>query len=358
MATALIAGRYLVRRALGTPGAPGGQGEVYEVEDTHEGDVVALKLLTSLPPGGAWAEAQILRQLADPHILPIRNADLHVGQPYLVTELATHGSLLDQVQAAGPRGLDVDDVVRWLRHACLGVARAHGHRLLHNDLKPGNLFLNAERECVVADFGFAALLPPGADRVRPPGITMETVAPEVAAVLPDPAAAPASVASDIYSLGATAYWLLTGAPPLDFSGTPDPIARLAIAATGTPNRLRDLAPHVPHHLAAVIERAMAPDPSHRYSNATALAAAAGSRPEVAVRWRRTDEHAGHLACWRGERRSRGGPYLVCLEVGARPSQRVITTRLASSGRRIMRCCRTTTAGAWAQAVRSVMRALT
>ena len=250
------------------------------------------------------------------------------------------------------------DVVRWLRHACHGVARAHALRLLHNDIKPGNLFLNAERECLVADFGFAAVLPAGVDHVRPPGITMHTVAPEVAAVLADPASAPATVASDIYSLGATTYWLLTGSPPLDFTGIADPAAQLAHAATGTAARLRDVAPHIPQQLAAVVEKAMARDPLQRHSDATALAAEAGRRPVAAVHWRRTDEHPGHLVCWRGERSARAGPYLVCLEVGARPSQRVITSRLANSGRRIVACCRTTTASSWARSVRSVMRALT
>ena len=140
-------------------------------------DVVALKLLTSWTASGPWAEAQILRRLADPHILPIRNADHIAGRPFLATELAHHGTLQDRLVAVGQRGLDVDNVVRWIRQACLGVARAHDWRLLHNDLKPGNLFLNAEEECLVGDFGFATLVPPGATAVRPQGATAETAAP-------------------------------------------------------------------------------------------------------------------------------------------------------------------------------------
>lgn len=144
----LIAGRYLVRRRLGG----GTQGEVYEVEDVNERVVVALKLLrppsTGWPPGGPWEEAQILRHLADSHILPIRNADQTAGQPYMVTELAVHGTLEDRLDSAAPLGLDVDEVVSWLRQACHGVARAHAVRLLHNDLKPGNCFVNAEGECL------------------------------------------------------------------------------------------------------------------------------------------------------------------------------------------------------------------
>ena len=102
----LIAGRYAVQRFLGR----GAQGEVYVVIDTHEGPTVALKLLGPLPAGGPWQEAQILRRLADPHILPIRNADLAAGQPYLVTELATHGTVEAELLVAGQRGRDTDDV--------------------------------------------------------------------------------------------------------------------------------------------------------------------------------------------------------------------------------------------------------
>jgi serine/threonine-protein kinase len=350
---AIIAGRYQVRKKLGGASS---QGEVYEVDDTYEGGVVALKLLTSMPPGGPWAEAQILRHLADPHILPIRNADHASGQPYVVTELARHGTVEDLIKAAGDCGLPVDDVVRWTRHACYGVARGHDVRLVHNDIKPGNLFLNAEGECLVGDFGFATVIPSGAHSVMPYGATAETAAPEVAARWNTPAAS-ASVASDVYSLGATAYWMLAGRPPIDLTGITDPNARMAAVAAGTPPRLRDVAPHVPPHVASVIEKAMAPNPADRYPSVTALAAALGTRPPRTRHWRRTDEHAGHLACWRGEPNSKGGTYLVCMEPGPRPAQRIITTTHAGSGHRLRRGCRTVFTRLWAQGVRSVMRDL-
>ena len=349
----LIAGRYLVLRALGTPGA---QGEVYEVQDTYEGDIVALKLMTSLPPGGAWVEAQILRHLADPHILPIRNADLHLGRPYLVTELATHGTLDDRAKTAGAKGLDVDDVVRWLRHACHGVGRGHANRLLHNDIKPGNLFVNALGECLVGDFGFAALLPAGADVVTPPGVTVETTAPEIASAWPNPVDR-ASIVSDVHSIGASGYLLLTGQPPYDLTGAADVPSKMAAIASGTPRRLRDLAPHVPSYVATALEKAVARDQADRFGDVASLAAALGSRPAVTIRWRRTDEHAGHLACWRGERPATAGPYLICIETGTRSSQRLITTTLANSGRRVVPCCRTATGLTWPQVVRSIIRSL-
>lgn len=352
MAAPVIAGRYLVQRQLGL----GGQGEVYEVLDTHEDDVVALKLLTIVVAGGHWQEAQILRRLSDPHILPIRNADLASGRPYIVTELARHGTLTDRLAAAGTCGLLVDDVVRLLRQACHGVARAHDLRLLHNDIKPMNLFLNAEGECMVGDFGFAAELPPRAASTWPPGASPETVAPEIAASWGTPAAT-ASFASDVYALGATAFWLLAAGPAHDFSGATDVKAKMSIIAAHAPARLRDLAPHVPHYVAAAIERAMAPVPGDRFSTVTDFAAALGARPRVLRRWRRTDEHPGHIGCWRGEPESGGSTYVLCLESGARPTQAVISTRHASSGRSVAVGCRVAPMRTWGQAVRSTMRRL-
>jgi len=328
----LIAGRYLLQARLGSPGA---QGEVYRALDTYEGDTVALKLLTSVPAGGPWMEAQILRRLVDPHILPIRNADLHIATPFLVTELAVHGTLESQVAATGSCGLTVDDVIRWTRQTCQGAARGHDLRLLHNDIKPGNLFLNAQQECLVGDFGMATLIPPGASGVIPYGATAETAAPEVAAGWQTPALT-ASVLSDVYSIGATAYWLLAGRPAHDLTSATDVLAKMRIVASQAPPRLRDLAPHVPQYVAAVIERAMARIPADRIESATALAAALGNRPAVSRNWVRTDEHPGHIACWRGIPANSGSTYVLCLEAGSQANRRVVAARHASSGKAIKR----------------------
>ena len=352
MATPLIAGRYAVRRQLGV----GGQGEVYEVLDTHEGDIVALKLLTRVGVGGPWVEAQILRRLADPHILPIRNADVASGRPYVVTELAVHGALDGALARAGTCGLDVDDAVRVVRQACHGVARAHDLRLLHNDIKPANLFLNAQGECLVGDFGFASLLPAGTTTTIPAGATAETAAPEVAAGWNTPTPT-ASIQSDVYSLGATAFWLVAGRTPIDLSAAADITAKMTIVAAETAPRLRDVAPHVPNYVASAVERAMERSPADRYSTVTEFAAALGRRPGVTRRWKRTDEHPAHIACWRGEMQSAGSTYVMCLEQGARATQAIITTRHLSSGRRVTAGCRSAPMRTWAQAVRSAMRAL-
>lgn len=347
----LVGGRYQLHRRLGSAGA---QGDVYQALDTFEGDIVAIKLLSSVPAGGVWQEAQILRRLVDNHILPIRNADHDAGQPYLVTELATHGSLDSLVAATGSCGLDVDHVVRLVRQACMGVARAHDLRLLHNDLKPGNLFLNAEGECLVGDFGFASLIPAGTTVTRAPGFTPETVAPEIAA---DPTNPHASVRSDVYSLGATAYILLSARPPLDLSGAASLQEKLAIVATQMPPRLWDVAPHVPRSVQTAVETAMNRNPGLRYPRAVHFAHALGARRTATRIWRRTDEHPMHIGCWRGEPRAAGSTVVLCLEQGSTSTRVQVSAQHAGSGNRVRRAARSGPLRNWGATVRSAMNAV-
>jgi hypothetical protein len=165
---------------------------------------------------------------------------------------------------------------------------------------------------------------------RPPlvgfarGATPETAAPEVGAgwATRHP---PAAFTTDVYSLGATAHWLLAGQPPVNLSGIKGIAARMAAAAAQTTPRLREVAPHVPASVASVIERAMAVNPADRYQTVAEFSAALGSRSTKPRRWRRTNEHAGHLGCWRGER-PRKSTYILCLEQGATAKQCTVTTR--------------------------------
>jgi eukaryotic-like serine/threonine-protein kinase len=326
----MIGGRYEVQRVL----KPGGQGEVYEVLDTFQKVVGVMKLIdTTLLPGGIWDEAQVLQQLADDHILKILNADVTGGQPYIVTALAEHGTLKDRLDAAGGLGLPVDRVVDWLRQASIGVARAHDAMLVHNDLKPENLFLSAKGECLVGDFGLASLVP------KPPlmgvarGATPTTAAPEVAAGWPPNGPPPASFQTDVYSLGATGYWLLAGRPPVDVDNIPAFAAKMAAAAAQIPPRLRDVAPHVPASVAAVIEKAISHDPADRYATVNELDAALGSRSIPRRKWERTNQHPGHLGCWRGEESGKS-TYVLCLRNGSTSTMCRVTTVHESSGHRV------------------------
>lgn len=347
----LIDGRYEIQAVF----APGGQGDVYQVLDHHENDVYVLKLLSpNILTGNVWQEAQILRYLRDDHILEIRNAAITLGRPYIVTALARHGTLETALAATNGAGLPVAGVVTWMQQAAMGVARAHDASLVHNDLKPGNLFVNANRECLVGDFGMASLIPTGQTTTVPFGATAETAAPEIASTWGMNAPV-ASKASDVYSLGATAYWLLAGRPPIDLTAA-HPNARMSVVASSTPPRLRDIAPHIPQSVAAVIEKAIARNPADRYGTINDFAAALGSRPTVARKWTRTNEHPGHIGCWRGER---GGTstFILCVEPGAKAGSCAVSTRHLSSQNRVPNGARPCRVRNWPQAVRAVIRAL-
>lgn len=323
----LIAGRYEVLDSL----ASAAQGDVYRVRDTYENAICVLKLLNvATLTAGPWDEAQILRDLVDDHILEIRNADLYAGQPYIVTALAEHGTLETKLAATNGLGLDVDQIVTWMRQASMGVARAHDKSLVHNDIKPANLFLTVNKECLVGDFGLASRVPPPPLVGIARGATAETAAPEVRTgwATGHP---PAAFTTDVYSLGATAYWLLSGQPPVNLAGINGTAARMAAAAAQTTPRLRDVAPHVPVSVASIVDRAMGLDPADRYQTVGEFSAALGSRSTKPRRWRRTDEHAGHVGCWRGERPGKS-TYILCLEQGATAKQCTVTTRHATGAK--------------------------
>lgn len=302
----LIDSRYEVRGYLGG----GGFGEVYRVVDRHLDTTVALKLLRAFAGTNVWAEAQALMQLRSPYILEVRNADIDAGLPYLVTALAANGSAEAPMN---PIGVPPDAAVRWVRHACRGAARTHAAGLLHRDIKPHNLFLTAANEAQLGDFGIAVFM--DANGEASPHGTPATRAPEVSA------GANTTISSDVYSLGATLYALLSG-------GYPDP------AGGGPP--LRDAAPHVSQALAQRVQRAISPTPAARYATAAEFDAALGDLPTGTRTWRRTDEHSGHACCFRGEAPGKAAATVCLVPAGARWE---VLGSHQPTGRRISAACR-------------------
>jgi serine/threonine protein kinase len=288
----LIANRYREIRPLGS----GVCGQTVRCFDIHEGDEVAVKLIDTLGGRiGQWDEAQYLRQLTDPHILPIRNALEDLGQPILVTEIAEGGTIDDRLQQI--EGLFPLEAIDWVRHACLGLHRAHNDGLLHNDVKPANLFLTATARCMVGDFGFATLIDPTTRLARLFGTTPATGAPEaITGALTSQALA--SVPSDVYSIGATLYWLLAGMPPVPLGMTHQRARDFVIAGSVVP--LKVVAPHVGDYTCRVVARAMEIDPNRRYQSATELHADLGAARNSEARgrqWHTVLTHPGHEKCW-------------------------------------------------------------
>jgi serine/threonine protein kinase len=282
-----IAGRYLVVNHRGG----GSDGDVYHVIDEHLGNEVALKLLA--PKAGqpaTWDEAQILEQIRSEYLLPVLNADVVPGGDlrYITTTLMTGGDLKD---VADPRGVSPQQAVRWGQQLGHGLDRVHAANLVHRDVKPANAFLDSGRAALLGDLGMAAVM--GPDGTAPPDGTYATVAPEV---LAPPRRC--SVRSDVYSLGATVFYLLTGEYPVSHKQTPAAMAAQIVA--GQRRKLRDLAPQVSLSLGRVVERALSANPANRQPDALTLANQLAGCQNHRRTWQRVAEHPSHQMCFRGD----------------------------------------------------------
>lgn len=321
----LINRRYEILDFLG---ATNSGHSVLLCRDTFETGEVAVKALTSRTQE-VWAEAQHLRQLQDDHVLPIRNAFMDAGSAFLVTDVAHFGTVQDEIER-NPHGLSLAEAIRWVRHACQGVQRTHSHGLVHNDVKPANLFLNSKRECLLGDFEMASLMDKDGT-AHAHGFSHMTVAPEVLL------AYQASPRSDVYSLGATAYWMVTGTPPHPPEHAKDDLTLDGWFQSTGPTPIQFLAPNVPSGVVTAIEKAMARDPKKRFAGPADFASALARAKLLKRVWERVDVHDSHEGCWRGT--AAGQTVLVCLEADSDPKRRIIAVVYEKSNRRVTKECR-------------------
>lgn len=298
----MIANRYKVVSVLGS----GKSGEVYLVWDEHLKDHVALKLL--YPVAGApatWEEAQILKQLSGDYLLPVINAD--VAYPldlrYITTPHMTGGDLAAKAKG---RGVSTGLAIRWATQIAHGLARMHGAGLLHRDVKPGNAYLDANLDVLLGDLGGAMLLDP--DGTAPMLGTPATVAPEVITLQR------CTMASDIYSLAATTFYLLAGDYPVNARGGNTSVLRRVVA--GTQRDLRDVAPHTPLAIASVVGRALSVDASGRPNTALDFANALAAARRHERDWERSDHHSGHQFCLTGSPQWSRQAVCVCAVPGS------------------------------------------
>jgi serine/threonine-protein kinase len=252
-----VAGLYSIDRELGR----GGMGIVYLAHELHLDRLVAIKVL---PPERATEpalrdrflrEARLAAKLSHPNIIPIHSVAESGDFVYFVMTFVDGVTLSDRVRSRGP--LSVADGVRVLREVTWALAHAHSLGLEHRDVKPDNILMETNSgRALVADFGIAAVV---ADTdLHGAAGTPEFMSPEQAA------GGALDARSDIYSLGATAFFAFSGRVPFEGRSATEILAK---HATQAPPTLASSGITVPRRVAALIDRCLAKEPAGRPASA-------------------------------------------------------------------------------------------
>lgn len=256
----LVVGSFLLIEQVGA----GGMGQVFKAKHRLMGRTVALKVM--LPALGEdedvvarfRQEVQSVARLSHPNIVTAYHADSGPRGLILAMEYCDGSDLGRAVREGGP--LAVARACACIGQAASGLSAAHAAGLVHRDIKPSNLLLTADGVVKVLDFGLARFFEgDDTDRLTRTGASMGTpdfMAPEQAR---DSAAV--DIRGDIYSLGCTLYYLLTGRVPFP-GGTP--WYKISRHQNDEPEPIEALRPQVSSELAAVVRRMMAKDPLARY----------------------------------------------------------------------------------------------
>jgi predicted ATPase len=265
------------------PLGKGASGEVWRAWDLRLRREVALKFLQprwgSVGQAGEAAEtgaespllseARALARLRHPSVVAVYGIAEHAGRVGMWMELLRGETLADAIERTGP--LRQAEVVRIGSALALALDAVHQAGLVHRDVKPANVFLEPGR-AVLTDFGLGRPREIEGERERISGTPL-FMAPELLA------GEPASPRSDIYALGVTLRWALTGRPPFRASTMEELKSE---AARGPATTLQSERPQISSALVAAIERAMAPAPEHRFATAAELEQAlAGELPSAA-----------------------------------------------------------------------------
>jgi serine/threonine protein kinase/tetratricopeptide (TPR) repeat protein len=274
----------------------GGQGVVFRARQKSLNRTVALKVISL----GQWAskahlkrfrrEAEAAASLDHPSIVPIYEVGERDGSCYFSMKFV-EGGQLDEVVSRTP--MSIRQAVKLAAKVARTVHYAHEHGILHRDIKPGNILLDAKGEPHLTDFGLARLVETESTITRTLDVmgTPSYMAPEQAAGHSKELTA----AADVYSLGAVFYQMLTGEPPFAGGTTYDTI-RLVLQTEPRNPRARNRKIDV--DVATICLKCLEKDPDHRYGSALALA-------EDLERWLRHEP----IAARRTALFTRGGKWL-------------------------------------------------
>ena len=201
-----LSGTYEVRRLLGR----GGMGVVYLAREIALDRLVALKVILDEKAGKETverflSEARLAARLHHPNIVSIHAVSQQAGVDFFTMDFVDGTTLGEHVERAGGSGLPATDARRVISEICGAVGHAHRMGVLHRDLKPGNVMVDAEGRVVVMDFGLAKAM--DASSATAPNVLLGTPA----YLSPEQLEGhPASPRSDVYAVGLIAYFVLTG----------------------------------------------------------------------------------------------------------------------------------------------------
>jgi serine/threonine-protein kinase len=273
---------YTVERELGT----GGMATVYLAHDKKHDRKVAIKVLHAelaavLGAERFLQEIRVTANLQHPHILGLIDSGIVdegelTGRPYYVMPFVSGESLRQRLDRE--QQLPVPDAVRIATEVASALDYAHRHNIIHRDIKPENILLH-DGSAIVADFGIAlAVTQAGGARMTQTGLSLGTPS----YMSPEQAMGERTITarSDIYSLGAVAYEMLSGEPP--FTG-PTVQAIVARVMTEEPRSLTQQRRSVPAHVDAAISRALEKLPADRFASAREFSDALNNASLATVR---------------------------------------------------------------------------
>ena len=282
--TASTYGRYIIIRPLGS----GGMADVYLAHDPRLDREVAVKIphageLSAETLARLVNEAQLVAQLEDPTIVPLYEYGEQDGRPYLVMRYMPGGSLAGRL---ADRRYDPADALPIIERVAAALDYAHSRGVIHRDVKPGNILFDDTGAAFLSDFGIARFVDPTGDltarRLTATGLVHGTAAylsPEQAQGIRQP-----DGRSDVYSLGAVLFEMLTGDVPYHAKSSIQQAVQHVVAPVPS---IVERRPDLPVALQAVIERALAKQPDARYPTAAALATdlrrvVSGQEPSIVV----------------------------------------------------------------------------
>ena len=267
--------RYEIIERIGA----GGMGDVYKARHRVMNRYVAVKVINRrLVQNGEAVErfrreVHAAAQLSHPNIVSAHDAEQADELHFLVMENVSGVNLSELVKESGPLSINV--ACDCIRQAAVGLQYAHEQGMVHRDIKPHNLMRDESGTTKILDFGLATLAPMPRDKdddsANDPELTAagsimgtpDYIAPEQAAD-----AHAADIRSDIYSLGATLYFLLAGRPPFVEGTAAD---KLRLHVDSSPDAIEAVRADIPGELAGVVRRMMNRVPDERFQTPSDVA---------------------------------------------------------------------------------------